>query len=104
MPQDKRANGREVTPEETRSNSQDDAVVDRNVDGDVTTANDADVLSKNDADILNKEAENKCSKLSGMNGEKHEDLVQMRSKRVNTDVPVDESGKVSKIRCDTALV
>ena len=91
-PQDERANGREITPEETESNSQDDVVVDGNVDGDVTTAN--------DADVLNKEAENGSSKLSGMNGEKH-DLVQTRSKRVNTDVPVDESGKVSKIRCDT---
>ena len=50
-PQDhERANGREVTPEETGSNSQDDIVVDGNVDGDVTTAN--------DADLLNKEAKN----------------------------------------------
>ena len=98
-PQDERGNGREVTPEESGSNSQDDVVVDGNVDGDVTAANDADVLNKNDVDVLNKEAENGCSKLSGMNGEKH-DLVQMRSKKVNTDVTVDELGKVSKIRCD----
>ena len=87
-PQDhERATGREVTPpEEIGSNSQDDVVVDGNVDGDVTTAN--------DADVLNKEAKNGCSKLSGMNWEKH-DLVQMRSKRVSTDLAVDELGKVS---------